>query len=121
MIRSHNISPDENSILDSVTQSEVKTGKIQSYLRLVSDRYKSSSDWAILKIARSALRSNAFLCEQNILLLVEEGWVYLEGSVESEDQRLLAKKLIRDIFGVGRVINYLTFPRRGLSMSPGFI
>ncbi len=98
---------------ETTSQERSSSGTLKSYVKRVSDHYKSNSDWEILKIIRSALQGNAFLNSNNILVKVEEGWVYLEGSVENEDQRNLAKKLIRDIFGVFRVTNYLTFPRHG--------
>ena len=119
MITASVISNDENSALELSTKPGDRTGKISSALKRVSERYFSrdkyelKSDRDILMIVRSALHSNVFINEHNILVNVAEGWVYLEGKVDNEDQRNLAKKLIADIFGVVRVTNYLTFPRHG--------
>ena len=123
MIRASVISRDDSSVSESPTKSGDKTGKLSSALKRVSDRYfgrdqyELKSDRKILMIVRSALHSNVFINENNILVNVNEGWVYLEGKVDNEDQRNLAKKLIADIFGVVRVTNYLTFPRHGFAVN----
>jgi osmotically-inducible protein OsmY len=75
------------------------------------DHYDLPSDMEILAAIRSALRSDGLIDENDILINVQGGWVYLEGKVPTEDQRNLAMKLATDIFGVTRVTNYLTFPR----------
>lgn len=110
-------SNDDRSVSESSTKSGDRPGRLSSALKRVSDlylnldRYELNSDREILMLVRSALHSNVFINEKNILINVDYGWVYLEGKVENEDQRNLAKKLIVDLFGVVRVINFLTFPR----------
>lgn len=114
MIRANNTLSSANSTEEIAPKTAERNAALKAYVKRVSDYYKSKSDWEILRIIRSALQGNVFLNANNILIKVEEGWVYLEGSVENEDQRNLAKKLIRDIFGVTRVTNYLTFPSRSI-------
>lgn len=117
------ISNDDHSVSESSTKSGDRPGRLSSALKRVSDLYLSldqyelKSDREILMLVRSALHSNVFINENNILINVNDGWVYLEGKVENEDQRNLAKKLIVDLFGVVRVINYLTFPRNCFRMN----
>jgi osmotically-inducible protein OsmY len=72
---------------------------------------ESPEDSDLFHAIKSALHRNVFIKEDNIEVNVDRGWVYLEGTVESEEQRNLAQKTICDIFGVARVTNYLTFPR----------
>jgi osmotically-inducible protein OsmY len=73
-----------------------------------NESFDESEIWQAVK---SALKSNIFLKENNIAVRVDGGWVYLEGTVESEEQRNLAQKTVSEIFGVARVTNYLTYPR----------
>jgi len=46
----------------------------------------------------------------SVRILVDDGWVLLEGKVNSETDRKLVQACAEQVFGVNRVINYLTFP-----------
>ncbi len=48
----------------------------------------------------------------NIKVRVSSGRVFLEGKVNSENERNLIRRCITSIFGVRSVANYLTFPRK---------
>jgi hypothetical protein len=122
MIRTSVISTDGNLISEYPEKSGDGTGKYilktpDTERYSYHDQYELKSDKDILTAIRSALHTNVFIHDNNILVNVSEGWVYLEGSVENEDQRNLAKKMITDIFGVNRVTNYLTFPRHSERMN----
>ena len=58
-----------------------------------------------------ALRGNAMIQSEKIGIRVSGRRVYLEGTVRSEEERILAQECIENIFGIRNIINYITFSR----------
>lgn len=71
-------------------------------------RYTSNlekTDTAIAKAVLNALNWHSSVPDNNIMIKVEKGWVYLSGEVQWEYQKNSAKNAIKDLLGVKGVIN----------------
>jgi osmotically-inducible protein OsmY len=64
-------------------------------------------DTEIEKAVKNAIIWNSTIAETNIKILVEKGWVTLEGEVQWEYQRSKARNLAQDINGVTGVTNLI--------------
>ena len=65
-------------------------------------------DEALDRAVREALAWDVFLPEDRIRGTVKDGWVVLEGDVDSLRDREDAERLVRTLWGVHGVINHLT-------------
>lgn len=74
-------------------------------------RYTSNlekTDTAIAKAVLNAFNWHSSVPDNNIMVKVENGWVYLSGEVQWEYQKNSAKNAIKDLLGVKGVINNVT-------------
>ncbi len=71
---------------------------------------KASADRNLYQKVIAALRFNHVINSEKIRVRVKNGRVYLEGTVITEAERILAEKCIADLFGVWTISNGLTFP-----------
>jgi osmotically-inducible protein OsmY len=69
-------------------------------------------DTTIAEAALLALRWNALVPNERIQVIVEKGWVTLEGEVDWDYQRRTAEKAIRDLLGVRGVTNSIAVKPR---------
>lgn len=58
----------------------------------------------------SALHTNCLINSEKITVRVKDRRIYLEGTVDSENERNLAAKCISEIFGIQAISNSITFP-----------
>lgn len=65
-------------------------------------------DTVIAENAARAMMLNVNVPDEKIKVLVQDGWVTLEGEVDWEYQRRTAVKTVRDLAGVKGVTNYIT-------------
>lgn len=65
------------------------------------------SDTDIARAVRSALQWNVFVPDENITSTVSNGWVTLQGSVDSWHHKDAAARAIRDLSGVSGVTNQI--------------
>jgi len=63
------------------------------------------SDTDIAQAVREALRWNVFVPEASITSTVSNGWVNLEGQVQSRHEKDAAARAVRDLYGVRGVSN----------------
>ena len=73
-----------------------------------ADAGKPLSDASLTQIVRSALESESSLDARRIDVENRDGRVSLHGSVESEDQREKAGRIVGSVGGVRDVVNNLT-------------
>lgn len=71
---------------------------------------KSDADLDLYQKVVNALHANCLINSEKIRVRVKERRVYLEGTVDSENERNLAAKCIADIFGIRTIANGITFP-----------
>jgi osmotically-inducible protein OsmY len=65
------------------------------------------SDLDIARAAQNALEWNAVVPHDRIEVVVENGWIAMEGEVESQYQRDAAERAVRNLFGVKGVSNLI--------------
>ena len=70
----------------------------------VSDPFLRSDD-ALLPAIRSALEWDVFLPSDRIQATAQDGWVVLEGAVDSPEERRNAERLVRSVAGVRGLVN----------------
>ncbi|SDE43169.1 Osmotically-inducible protein OsmY, contains BON domain [Pricia antarctica] len=63
------------------------------------------TDAEIAKAALDALRWNASIPNDTVMIKVEEGWVYLSGELQWEYQKEAARNALLDLTGVKGVVN----------------
>jgi osmotically-inducible protein OsmY len=80
-------------------------------VRLGDDQTPTDTD--IVHAARSALRWNAMVPEENVTVSAADGWLTLKGSVNWEYQRAAAVNAVRDLTGVRGVTNLIALHPRG--------
>ena len=78
---------------------------------IIGDDYKKT-DSEIAKAAVKILKWDTSVPNDNILINVEDGWIYLTGEVEWDDQREAAKKAIQNLPGVKFVDNRITLKQK---------
>lgn len=66
------------------------------------------TDTEIAQAVKNALQWNTVVNEEKIKVKVEDGWVYLEGTVEWEYQKNSASNSVEPLVGVKGVINNVT-------------
>lgn len=86
--------------VDSVVD-QIQVGAFDLFLR---------PDDALLPAIRSALEWDVFLPSDQIHAAVQDGWVVLEGTVESPEDRRNAERLVRSIAGVRGLVNRIEVP-----------
>jgi osmotically-inducible protein OsmY/prolyl-tRNA editing enzyme YbaK/EbsC (Cys-tRNA(Pro) deacylase) len=74
-------------------------------VRLPGTSARSDSD--IARAALSALEWDVWAPEQRIVVTVNDGWVKLEGTLDSQHQKLAAERVVRPLTGVKGVTNLL--------------
>ena len=75
------------------------------------DAYKKT-DREIAKAAVNALTWNISVPDEQIMVKVEDGWVYLTGEVQWSFQKIAAKKSVQDLLGVKYVSNNITIKQK---------
>jgi osmotically-inducible protein OsmY len=66
------------------------------------------TDTEIAQAVRRALEWDVFVPEEQITSTVTDGWVTLDGTVESSSQRADAERAVRNLTGVKFVVNKIT-------------
>lgn len=66
------------------------------------------SDTEIAQAAVNALKWNTQLSTEKIKVKVEDGWITLEGTLEWEFQKTMARNALENLFGVKGIINKIT-------------
>jgi osmotically-inducible protein OsmY len=79
-------------------------------VNLDSNATGSDADHDLYQKVTNALHTNSLIDSDKITVRVKERRVYLEGTVDSKNQRNLAAACIADIFGIRTVANNITFP-----------
>jgi len=79
------------------TDIEVKVGNL-----------RSKSDTEIAEAVRNALRWNSSVNEDKIEVKVDKGWVYLDGSVNWEYERIAAQNNVENLLAVIGVTNNIS-------------
>jgi len=69
--------------------------------------YKKT-DGEIAKATVDALKWNSAIPEDDIMVTVEKGWVYLSGEVQWDYQKSAAKRAVKDLLGVHGVTNMIS-------------
>lgn len=70
--------------------------------------FGSTTDSEIAQAVKTALQWNTVVEDENIKVKVEDGWVYLDGSVDWEYQKKSARNSVENLVGVKGVINNIT-------------
>lgn len=65
----------------------------------------NKTDTEIAQAVRNAMIWDVFVPEKSVTSTVNEGWVTIEGNVDSWGQRIAAEKAIRNLTGVVGVVN----------------
>jgi osmotically-inducible protein OsmY len=98
-------SREEPAIGQSVAQTRIDETRA---VEKAADAGKPLSDDSLTQIVRSALESESSLDARKIDVENSHGNVALHGSVESEDQREKAARIVGAVGGVRNVVNDLT-------------
>lgn len=75
------------------------------------------SDQDIAKAALNALEWDVSVPPESIKLKVNDGWITLEGEVESDHQRTAAEFAVRNLIGVTGITNLITLKKLPMSTS----
>ncbi|MDY7578947.1 BON domain-containing protein [Herbaspirillum sp. RTI4] len=86
--------------------SGVKGLAVELDVRLPGSSVRTDAD--IAKTAQEGLEWNAFVPEDKIRVMVEDGWITLSGEVEHAHQKEAAESTLRRLMGVVGISNQLT-------------
>jgi VCBS repeat-containing protein len=85
------------------TDIEVKVGNL-----------RAKSDTEIAEAVKNALRWNSAVNEDKIEVKVDNGWVYLDGNVDWEYQKVSAQNNVENLLAVRGVTNNLTIKSKAI-------
>jgi osmotically-inducible protein OsmY len=87
----------------------VKAFALELDVRLSPQHRRSDTD--IAQAAQTALANLAVLAQSSVQIMVDKGWITLQGELEWEFQRRLAEKTVGHLIGVVGVSNDITLKR----------
>ena len=72
------------------------------------DLERKKTDLEIAEAVANALYWNAAVNEDKIKIIVDDGWIYLDGTVDWEYERVFARRSIENLTGVKGVTNNIS-------------
>lgn len=81
---------------------------VASDVQVAIEATNNKTDTEIAEAVRDALRWNSAVNEDQIEVKVDQGWIYLDGSVEWEYERSSAQRSVENLVGVKGVTNMIS-------------
>jgi osmotically-inducible protein OsmY len=81
---------------------------VNNELKVILPEASKRSDEEIVKCFKESIKWNSSIDESKIRIVVENGWVTLEGEVDWEYKRAKARAIAEDLTGVTGVTNLIT-------------
>lgn len=76
------------------------------------DPKRKKTDAEIAEAVENALHWNSALNEDQIEIIIDDGWIYLDGSVDWEYERIFAQRSVENLVGVRGVTNNISIKPR---------